>query len=77
MIWDEPILSFAEVDLASGWDEYPDDCKEQMGIKMMGFYRVEFAQSKIDWAKFVKIPISTPRDKYGRRIIDPEQENHQ
>lgn len=69
MIWDEPIFSFAEVDLVSGWDEYPEDCQERMGIRMMGFYRVEFVQSKIDWAKFAKVSVPTLRDKYGRRII--------
>ena len=63
-----------EVDLASGWDEYPEDCKELMPIREMGFYRLEFTQSRINWALFANA--RPQRDKYGRRIIDPDKENH-
>jgi hypothetical protein len=65
-----------DVNLASGWDEYPHDCTEQMEIKEMGFYRAEFFQSRIDWTKFTQATAKIRKDRYGRRIIDPEKENH-
>lgn len=67
----------ADVNLASGWDEYPEDGTERMEILEMGFYRTEHAQSNFDWSKFQKLTTKAYRDKYGRRIIDPEKEDIQ
>jgi len=70
-------FTMVEVNLASGWDEFPHDCTENIEILEMGFYRMEHTQSKIDWKQFVVSTKKALTDKYGRRIIDPEKEDIQ
>jgi len=56
------------VNLASGWDEFPHDCTENMEILAMGFYRLEHVQSKISWEKFRQATAKIMKDKYGRNM---------